>query len=114
MLAIKNPARGLSIFALAASLFLFAGCTASGPRALLDGDKALHDGKFQRAVESLKRATQLLPDDPRGWNMLGLAYHQSGQPQLAGQAYGKAMERDRSNLVSVAHFNLGCLLLEQG
>src|SRR5689334_3767340 len=116
MLATKNPACGLSIFAMAAGFctraktwaisrrfwlrgvpalagaFLLAGCMASGPRALLDGDRALQDGKYARAVQSLTRATELLPQEPRAWNLLGLAYHRSGQAQLAAQAYRKAME----------------------
>ncbi|HMJ91380.1 MAG TPA: tetratricopeptide repeat protein, partial [Candidatus Acidoferrum sp.] len=114
MLATKNPARWLSAISVAAAIAMLAGCTASGPRALLDGDRALRDGKFPRAIEKLKLATELMPDEPRAWNHLGLAYHQAGQAQLAAQAYTQALKRDRSNLVAVAHFNLGCLLYEQG
>src|SRR5687767_1727811 len=107
MLATKNPAAFPGI--VAALLFALAGCTPSGPALLLDGDAALAAGKYQRAIEKLKRATELLPDEPRAWNLLGLAYHNTDQPQLAGHAYRQALTRDRSNLVSVAHFNLGCL-----
>lgn len=114
MLATKNPARWLFTISFAAALVILTGCTASGPRALLDGDRALRDGKLPRAVEKLKRATELMPDEPRAWNLLGVAYHYSGQPQAAAHAYAQALKRDRSNLVAVAHFNLGCLLLEQG
>src|SRR5205085_717939 len=42
-----------------------------------------------------------------------LAYHRSGQPALAEQAYRHALAKDQSNVVAVAHYNLGCLLLEQ-
>ncbi len=114
MLATKNPSRWLFAILLAAGIAILSGCTASGPSALLDGDRALRDGKLTRAVEDLKRATELIPEEPRAWNCLGVAYHRSNQPQLAAQAYGQALKRDRSNLVAIAHFNLGCLLLEQG
>ena len=89
------------------------GCTPPGPRALLEGDKLLRAGKASEAIAELKLATDLLPGEPRAWNLLGLAYHRAGQPQPAMQAYRQALLRDHSNLVTVAHFNLGCLLLEQ-
>jgi tetratricopeptide (TPR) repeat protein len=114
MLATKNPARWLFAISVAAAMWIFTGCTASGPRALLDGERALREGQFSIAIEKLKRATELIPDEPRAWNLLGLAYHYAGQPQPAAHAYGQALKRDRSNIVAVAHFNLGCLLLEQG
>jgi Flp pilus assembly protein TadD len=113
MLATKNPCAAFSVFAAAVAL-LWSGCSPSGPGLLLDGEAALRDGKTARAEEMFKRVVQQLPDEARGWNFLGLAYHQSGQRPLAEQAYRQALARDRSNLVNVAHFNLGCVLLEQG
>jgi len=113
MLATKNPAASMFLWVAAGALIL-TGCTPSGPRALLAGDQALRDGKYARAVDKLKRGTELLPDDPRSWNLLGLAYHYSGQSAPAINAYRQALSRDRSNLVSVAHYNLGCLLLQEG
>ena len=86
MLATKNPARHVSIFLMAAVVAFFAGCMASGPSALLEGDAALQRGNFPAAVEKLTRATTLMPEEPRAWNLLGLAYHRGGQPQLAAQA----------------------------
>ena len=117
MLATQNSPRKvtlkttlwLAVFALAA----LPGCTPPGPAALLSGDELLRDGKPAEAVVKLHRATELLPQDPRAWNLLGVAYHRSGQPRLAEQAYRQALTRDRSNAVTVAHYNLGCLLLEQ-
>ncbi len=114
MLAIKNLARVTTVFPVIAAVVMLAGCTASGPDLLLDGDAALRAGTPRGAVEKIKRATEMLPNEPRAWNLLGVAYHQAGQPKLAQQAYRQALVRDRSNIVSVAHFNLGCLLLEQG
>ncbi len=113
MVAIKNsPQKSLLLFVLALVLGL-SGCTPPGSRALLQGDKLLRAGKLSEAIDELKLATDLLPGEPRAWNLLGLAYHRAGQPQPALQAYRQAVLRDHSNLVVVAHFNLGCLLLEQ-
>ena len=113
MVAIKNLRRKTAFILAAAALVLQPGCTPPGPRALLDGDELLRQGKPAEAVEELKSATELLPADPRAWNLLGLAYHRSGQAALAEQAYRHALAKDQSNVVAVAHYNLGCLLLEQ-
>lgn len=101
------------LFLAVAMLLVVSGCRPSGPRALLDGDALLREGKPAPAIEKLTEATRFMPDEPRAWNLLGLAYHRAGQPQLAAQAYRRALAKDRSNRVAVAHFNLGCLLLEQ-
>ncbi len=113
MLATKNPLwKTIRVFAAAAVLG-FSGCQPAGPRSLLQGDELLSEGNVAEAIEKLKRATSLMPEEPRGWNLLGLAYHRAGEPQFALQAYRQALARDRSNVVSIAHYNLGCLLLEQ-
>jgi tetratricopeptide (TPR) repeat protein len=103
----------MALVFMMAALAVQPGCAPPGPRALLGGDELLRKGKPSEAVEKLKRATELLPGDPRAWNLLGLAYHRSGQPALAVQAYRHALAKDQSNVVAVAHYNLGCLLLEQ-
>ena len=113
MVATKNSPQKLLLLLALAMLLGLAGCTPPGPRALLEGDELLRAGKPSEAITELKLATELLPGEPRAWNLLGLAYHRAGQPQPAMQAYRQALLRDRSNLVTVAHFNLGCLLLEQ-
>lgn len=113
MVATKNSPQKLLLPLALALLLGLAGCTPPGPRALLEGDELLRAGKAAEAVAELQRATELLPGEPRAWNLLGLAYHRAGQPQPATLAYRQALLRDRSNLVAVAHFNLGCLLLEQ-
>ena len=113
MLATKIPARKWIVIFTAAALGLQTGCTPPGPRALMRGDELLRYNKSAEAIEELKRATGLMPGEPRAWNLLGVAYHRDGQPQLAIQAYRQALSRDRSNLVAIAHYNLGCVLLEQ-
>ena len=97
-----------------AALLLLAGCIPPGPRALLQGDRLLQTGQFQQALEKLKTATALLPQDPRAWNYLGLAYQGTGDGPHAIEAFRYALSLDHSNLAIVAHYNLGCALLEQG
>ncbi len=114
MLAIKKLFRNLFQSAGAAAVVLFVGgCTPPGPGALLEGARLLEKGKYSEAVQQLKIATGLMPGNPRAWNHLGLAYHAAGQPPLAVLAYQRALVLDRSNVVNVAHYNLGCLHLEQ-
>ena len=92
-----------------------AGCTPPGPRALLDGDRLIREGRYREAIERLWKARAHLDRDPRFWNWLGLAYQGAGQTTNAIQAYRQALNLDqRSNLVFAAHYNLGCLYLEQG
>lgn len=113
MLAIENPRRKILVLLMAAMLGLQSGCTPPGPRALLRGDELLRKGKSAEAIAELKRATELMPAEAHAWNLLGVAYHRAGQSALAVTAYRQALTRDRSNFVSIAHYNLGCLWLEQ-
>ena len=114
MLAIKNSFRNFPRFLLVvAAMMILGGCTPPGPGALLEGARLLEKGKYSEAVEQLKAATEVMPENPRAWNHLGLAYHVAGQPQSAALAYKQALALDRSNVVSIAHYNLGCLYLEQ-
>jgi tetratricopeptide (TPR) repeat protein len=90
------------------------GCRPPGPRALSDGQNLVEHGRYAEAIARLKTATTLLSTNAHvadAWNYLGLAYHQSGQPTEAAEAYKKALALDQ-NLVE-AHYNLGCLWLEQ-
>ncbi len=113
MLATENSRCKIFAALAVAALVILPGCAPSGPRALLNGDELLRAGKPAQAIDKLKRATELLPNEPRAWNLLGLAYHHADQPKLAAQAYQQALARDRSNRVAIAHYNFGCLLLEQ-
>ena len=97
--------------AAAAFAVLLAGCGPPGPRALLDGRKLLDQGRYPQAVAQLEYATSLLKSNAQAWNYLGLAYHRAGQPTNAVAAYHHALQFDRN--LAEAHFNLGCLWLEQ-
>ena len=112
MQAIKNPPGKAGLFFLTAlgAIFLW-GCAPPGPRALLEGKHLLDEGKYAPAIEKLKLATSLLATNAQAWNYLGLAYHEAGQPVEAVEAYQKALRWDHD--LVVAHYNLGCLFLEQ-
>lgn len=48
-----------------ALLVVLAACTPPGPRALLDGERLLNEGKFNEAIAPLTEATVLLPRNAR-------------------------------------------------
>jgi len=110
MLATKNLPRWSAIGFFALALFI-AGCTPSGPRALLKGKKLLERGDYAGAVAQFKTATSLLTTNAQAWNYLGVACQYAGQPTNAVTAYKRALDLDR-DLMEV-HYNLGCLWLEQ-
>lgn len=87
------------------------GCRPPGPKALLDGQALVEQGRYTDAIGRLKTATSLLSSNANAWNYLGIAYHQSGQLNEAAEAYKKALAFDQ-NLVET-HYNLGCLFLQQ-
>jgi Flp pilus assembly protein TadD len=110
MLATKNlPRRGAIVFC--ALSLLVAGCTPSGPRALLKGKKYLERGDYAAAVTQFQTATSLLATNAQAWNYLGVAYQYAGRPAEAATAYQHALTYDRD--LMEAHYNLGCLWLEQ-
>src|ERR1700722_2525043 len=98
------------MFALLVAAMWTAGCGPPGPRALLEGKRLLEEGKYPEAVEKLNSATELMAGNAQAWNYLGLACHLAGQPDAAASAYQKALKLDHD--LVVAHYNLGCLLLE--
>src|SRR5437867_5047803 len=112
MLTIKKlvaPASALVLSFLA--LILFNGRTDPGPRALLQGERLLREGKSPEAIQKLGQAANLLPQDARAWNHLGVAYHGAGRLAEAVKAYQQALALDRN--LAAGHYNLGCLHLEQ-
>jgi Flp pilus assembly protein TadD len=46
-------------------------------------------GKYKLAIESLRRAIELRPTEPRAYYQLGLAYRRLGEPDLAKQQFEK-------------------------
>ena len=98
--------------AMAVPLFLLAGCTPPGPRALLAGKRLLEEGRYQEAVERLQTATTLMVTNADAWNYLGVACQSANQPAAAVTAYQRALLLNHD--LTEAHYNLGCLWLEQG
>ncbi len=103
----RHP-RFLLLLALA---MLVAGCTPSGSRALLKGKKLLDRNDYAGAVAQFQTATSLLTTNAQAWNYLGVACQYAGRPTEAVTAYQRALALDRD--LMEAHFNLGCLWLEQ-
>ena len=93
-------------------LMVLAGCTPSGPRALLEGKRLIESGQYPRAIEKLKTATTLLGGtNAMAWEYLGLAYQYSGAVSEAEWAYQRALALNHD--LSEVRFNLGCLWLAQ-
>jgi len=107
----RRTLKGIAMGVVVMLVLAVTGCKPPGPRALLDGQNLVEHGRYAEAIERLKTATTLLSTNANAWNYLGLAYHQSGQANEAAEAYKKALAYDQ-NLVE-AHYNLGCLWLEQ-
>ncbi len=108
----KLVARLPALFLTVLGPLLFNGCGQPGPRALLEGERLIHEGNYSQAVQRLEEATHLLPKEARAWNHLGLAYHGAGRFSEAARAYQQALTLDRN--LAVGHFNLGTLYLDQG
>src|SRR5436190_18217611 len=107
---IRHPTAFASILGLAL-LALLTGCTSPGPRNLLRGQKLIEQGKYDEAVAKLEVATSILTTNANAWNYLGLALHYAGRSADAQKAYQRSLALDHD--LSEAHYNLGCLWLEQ-
>ncbi len=98
------------LFFLALAVFI-SGCAPPGTRALRAGKKLLDRGDYAGAAAQLKAATTLLATNAAAWNYYGVALQCAGQPADAAQAYQTALKFNRD--LAEAHYNLGCLWLEQ-
>jgi tetratricopeptide (TPR) repeat protein len=92
-------------------LLLASGCTPAGPKALIQGEKLIDKGNYTQAIEKLKLASALIPTNAQAWNYLGIAYHHAGQFGEAEKTYRRALLINHD--LSEAHYNLGCLYLDQ-
>src|SRR5580704_5404144 len=100
---------GFPVFlALAAAL---SGCSPAGTHALLKGKELLDQGDYADAADEFKEATEYMATNAEAWNYLGVADQHAGQFEEAANAYQRALELDQD--LTEAHYNLGCLWLEQ-
>lgn len=95
----------------AIGITFLAGCTPSGPKALLQGEELLKKGQARDAVKKMERAVKYMPNNPLAWNYLGVALHSSGRPEEALSAYQKASALNPQ--MDVLYYNLGCLYLDR-
>jgi len=107
-----------SILHLLSSLFYLPGVCPVSDRLravrsarVAQGKKLLERGDYAGAVAQLKTATTFLATNAQAWNYLGVACQYAGQTVNAVAAYKRALDLDRD--LMEAHYNLGCLWLEQ-
>jgi tetratricopeptide (TPR) repeat protein len=98
-------------FILIAMALMICGCTPAGPRALLKGKEYFDQREFTEAATEFKIATTLLATNASAWNYYGVTLQKLGQPTEAAEAYQQALSCNRD--LMEAHYNLGCLWLEQ-
>jgi tetratricopeptide (TPR) repeat protein len=101
----------LCFIAFLAFAVALAGCGPPGSHALIKGKKLLDEGDYAAAADELKAATEVMTTNAEAWNYLGVAEEHSGQFEEAANAYQRALELNRD--LMEAHYNLGCLALEQ-
>jgi tetratricopeptide (TPR) repeat protein len=93
-------------------MLLLAGCSPSGPEALLDGKRLLDRGQPGLAVRRLREAVSLMPTNATAWGYLGVAYHQTGNASNAVSAYSRTLTLNPE--LGGVRFSLGCLWMQQG
>lgn len=98
-------------FVFLALALVLAGCSPAGTHALLKGKKLLEEGDYTDAVDEFKAATSDMATNAEAWNYLGVAEQHAGQTGDAAKAYEHALDLDRD--LMEAHYNLGCLWLDQ-
>jgi tetratricopeptide (TPR) repeat protein len=50
--------------------------------------------RWEEAIQFLKKYTELRPDDPKGWNNLGVALREKGEVKRAIECYKRALDID--------------------
>ena len=75
------------------------------------GAHYLDNGKWTEAHEQFRHAVELVPDNPRAYNNLGLVYRGLGKLDESIAAFKKSLDLEPSFI----HFrNLGMVLAEDG
>ena len=105
---------------IASWVFACLGCKPPGAKALFNGEKLLQKGNVEAAIREFEKAVQILPEEWRAWNCLGLARHRADDLNGASEAFQKSVmivgERRNSpdDPSFVLYFNQGRLNLDRG
>lgn len=84
-----------------------------GPQERLEHGRALlDDGKLNEAIEELSLTTSVDPKLAEAHNLLGVAYHRKGLPELARRSFETSLKLDKKNSQTLN--NLGYLLYSNG
>lgn len=77
-----------------------------GPALLEFARARITDNKGFYAIKPLQDLTALDPRDPRPWSLLGVAYEQNEQPDLARAAYEQALRLAPENPAALTNYAL--------
>ena len=101
----KKPGRHRGVFTMLLAVWMLglAGCSPPGPRALLQGKKALDEGRTDEAVPLLERAVGRDPKLLPAQAALGRAYLEAGEMAKAIAPLKAALETDADGSL---HFQL--------
>jgi len=76
------------------------------------GTAYLKEGNTPGAVEALRQASALNPQNATAWERLGLAYMASDAPDQAEDAFQRALRIGTANEPARIHYNYGLLLVK--
>ena len=76
------------------------------------GTAYLKEGNTPGAVEALRQASSLNPQNATAWERLGLAYMASDAPKQAEDAFQRAIRVGTADEPARVHYNYGLLLLK--
>ena len=102
------------------SLFVFSCAVKQGEQTKTDAWQYFYDmgmssfvaKNYSEAIANFFRATQIAPNEPKVWNMLGVAYMEVQEYEKAESAFKKALDVDKG--YTEAKLNMGILRYRQG
>jgi len=112
--------QNLYFIMIASWAFVGLACKPPGAKALFNGEKLLQKGNAEAAIIEFEKAVQILPEEWRAWNYLGLARHRADDLNGASEAFQKSVKiaGERRNSPDhpsfVLYFNQGRLNLDRG
>ncbi len=79
---------------------------------LAKGDRAWSAGRVDEAIQSYQTLAERFPDQPEGYNKLGVVHAGTHDLERASDYFLRALECDRTHVASLS--NLGNIYLERG